>query len=102
MTVEPKFQVGDIVRHQRFDYRGVIYDVDPDFRGTDAWYSQVATSKPPKDRPWYHVMVDGSVQTTYVAERHLQLHSDDSPVNHPFITQHFDHHKDGRYGRVLH
>ena len=48
MTVEPKFQVGDIVHHQRFDYRGVIYDVDPDFRGTDAWYSQVATSKPPK------------------------------------------------------
>ena len=102
MAHQPKYSIGDIVHHERFDYRGVIYDVDLCFEGTDAWYEQEATSHPPKDEPWYHVMVDGSVQTTYVAERNLKLHFDGSPVNHPFIAQHFDHHKDGRYGRVLH
>jgi len=102
MAHQAKFNVGDIVYHQKFDYRGVIYDVDPTYDGTDAWYAQMAKSQPPKDRPWYHVLVDGSVQTTYVAERNLQMAPDDSPVNHPYIAQHFDHHRDGRYGRVLH
>ncbi|MGI9303895.1 MAG: heat shock protein HspQ, partial [Gammaproteobacteria bacterium] len=49
------FSVGQIVHHKLFDYRGVIYDVDPHFQGTDEWYEEVAKSRPPRNKPWYHV-----------------------------------------------
>jgi len=55
---EAKFQVGKIVHHKLFDYIGVVFDVDPTFQGTDEWYEHVARSRPPKDKPWYHVLVD--------------------------------------------
>ena len=63
------FHVGQIVRHQLFGYRGAIFDVDPTFQGTEDWYETVARSRPPKDAPWYHVMVHDAEHTTYVAER---------------------------------
>ena len=53
-----KFFVGQIVHHKKFDYRGVVFDVDATFQGTDEWYALVARSRPPKHMPWYHVLVD--------------------------------------------
>ena len=47
-----RFFVGQIVHHKRFDYRGVVFDVDSTFQGTDEWYEQVAQSRPPKKQPW--------------------------------------------------
>ncbi|MCP4823178.1 MAG: heat shock protein HspQ, partial [Shimia sp.] len=58
-------------------------DVDGEFEGTEEWYDLVARSRPPKDKPWYHVLVDGSDQTTYVAERHLEADNTCEPVFHP-------------------
>ena len=69
---EAKFQVGQIVHHKLFNYIGVVFDVDPEFNGTDEWYQQVARSRPPKDEPWYHVLVNEAVPTTYVAEQNLE------------------------------
>lgn len=92
-----KFFVGQIVHHVKFDYRGVIFDVDATFRGTDAWYDTVARSRPPKDHPWYHVAVDGGGHTTYVAERHLEPHADAGPVRHPLIAVLVGDYHDGRY-----
>jgi len=66
-----KFTIGQIIHHKLFDYRGVIVDVDFRFLGSDEWYEQVARSHPPKDRPWYHVLVDNAVHQTYVAEQNL-------------------------------
>ena len=60
MTANPKFFVGQIVHHNRFNYRGVIVDVDADFQGSESWYEHVARSRPPKDKPWYRILVDGS------------------------------------------
>jgi len=80
-----KFSVGDLIHHRRFDYRGVIADVDPEFQGTEEWYEGVATSRPPKDAPWYHVLVDGAEHTTYVAERNLQIDDEGGPITHPLI-----------------
>lgn len=71
-THTAKFSIGQVVHHLRFDYVGVIYDIDAVFSGTEEWYEQVARSRPPKDRPWYHVLVDGAPHATYVAERHLE------------------------------
>lgn len=92
-----RFHVGQVVHHTRFDYRGVIVDVDPEFMGTDEWYESVAKSRPPKDSPWYHVLVDGATHTTYVAERHLESDETGGPVNHPAVDNYFTAFRDGVY-----
>jgi len=97
MTARPKFFVGQIVYHDRFNYRGVIIDVDASFQGSAAWYEQVARSRPPKDKPWYRLLVDGGEYETYVAERHLEVAPDVGPVSHPGLADRFIGYKDGVY-----
>lgn len=87
--VSSRFDIGQIVVHRRFGYRGVVYDVDPRFMLTDDWYDRVALSRPPKDRPWYHVLVDNLDHTTYVAERNLESAKDPEPIRHPLIGNYF-------------
>lgn len=89
--------VGQVVIHLKFGYRGVIFDVDSTFEGTPEWYEQVARSRPPKDRPWYHVLVDESDQVTYVAERHLEADPSGKPVRHPLLERFFEGFGDGLY-----
>ena len=96
-TSEAHFGPGAIVVHRRFGYRGVVFDVDPIYSGSDEWYEQVARSRPPKDRPWYHVLVDGASHTTYVAERHLSHDPKPAPITHPLLERLFDRFLDGRY-----
>ncbi len=97
MTVRPKFAIGQLVHHRKFDYRGVVVDVDPEFQGTEEWYEAMARSRPPKDRPWYHVLVDGATHSTYVAERHLETDQSGKQIAHPALGQYFDRFVDGRY-----
>jgi heat shock protein HspQ len=97
MTTEAKFYVGQIIHHKKYDYRGVITDVDADFQGTDDWYDQVAVSRPPKNKPWYHVLVDNAVHMTYVAEQHLEPDHSKAPITHPAIYSIFDDFSDGAY-----
>lgn len=92
------FFIGQIVHHKVFDYRGVVYDVDPVFQGTDEWYETVARSRPPKDRPWYHVLVDGQPVQTYVAERHLESDVNASPIENPLLSEYLGEFKNGAYG----
>lgn len=96
------FSLGQIVRHKLFGYRGVIFDVDQDFKGSEAWYEHVARSRPPKDRPWYHVLVDGQAVQTYVAERNLESDVSVAPIDHPSIESFFDtYDQDGYHVRLL-
>ena len=92
-----RFAPGDLVHHLRFDYRGVVVDVDPVFSGTDEWYEAMARSRPPRDRPWYHVLVHGAAHTTYVAERHLEPDPDGGQVEHPLLGRFFSRFENGRY-----
>ena len=94
---QPRFFIGQLVHHKKFDYRGVIIDVDAEFEGTEDWYQQVALSRPPKDRPWYHVLVHNSNQLTYVAERHLEQDLSNEPISHPAIELYFDGFDNGVY-----
>lgn len=91
------FNIGEIIHHKRFDYRGVIVDVDGEFSLSDEWYDNVAKSRPPKDAPWYHVLVDGSDTMTYVAQRHLELSDDHAAIDNPLIKRFFDGFEDGHY-----
>ncbi len=93
------FSVGEVVHHRLFDYRGVIVDVDRSFQGSEEWYAQMARSRPPKNKPWYHVLVHEATHTTYVAERNLEPDSSGEPVDHPLMAQFFDDFVDGRYVR---
>ena len=92
-----KFRIGQIVEHALFNYRGVVFEVDPVFSLTEEWYDQVARSRPPKDQPWYHVLVDNGEHSTYVAERNLLETDDVSEVRHPAIGQFFSAYDNGRY-----
>ena len=92
-----QFGIGDLVYHRLFQYRGVIVDVDPDFQSTEEWYEAVARSRPPKDKPWYNVLVDGAEHSTYVAEQNLEPDDSDAPINHPMLEYFFAGFENGRY-----
>lgn len=94
---ECKFFVGQVVSHRLFNYRGVIFDVDSTFSGSESWYQQMARSQPPKDKPWYHVLVSGAEHSTYVAERNLEEDASGLPVEHPALEQWFSDFKSGLY-----
>ena len=94
---EAKFGVGQLVYHRLFGYRGVVFDVDAHFEGSEEWYEQVARSRPPKDRPWYQVLPHASAHTTYVAERNLEPDDELEPIDHPMLSDFFEDFRDGRY-----
>ena len=98
--VQVKFSVGELVQHRLFNYRGVIVDVDHNFQGSEEWYESVAKSRPPKNKPWYHVLVHGSDHSTYVAERNLQADDTEDPVDHPMLNHFFSGFVDGKYKRI--
>ncbi len=98
-TSKAAFSIGQLIHHKLFNYRGVIYDVDPIFQGTEEWYQQVAKSRPPKDKPWYHVLVDGQSMQTYVAERNLEADEIEKPIDNPLVEEVFDQFINGVYVR---
>ncbi len=94
---QAQFSIGQVVVHKKFNYRGVIFDVDAEYNGTEKWYEQVAKSRPPKDKPWYHVLVDGQLMTTYVAEQNLERDVAPEPITHPLTEDYFDGFEKGSY-----
>jgi len=97
MSELAKFTIGQLVQHRLFAYRGVIYEVDPVFMLSEQWYQQMATSCPPKEEPWYHVLVDNAIHSTYVAEQNLLIDPDVEPIKHPGVEQIFERFEDGIY-----
>ena len=83
------FAIGEVVEHTMFGYRGVVFDVDPEFMHSDEWYERVAISQPPQDQPWYHVLVHNGVQSTYVAQRNLRPARQPEQINHPALGEYF-------------
>ena len=62
-----KFNVGQVVRHRLFAFRGVIFDVDPVFDNTEEWYQSIPEDvRPSKDQPFYHLLAENE-ETEYVA-----------------------------------
>jgi heat shock protein HspQ len=94
-----RFAIGEVVRHRLFDFRGVIFDVDPVFANSDEWYEAIPEAlRPSQDQPFYHLLAENA-ETSYVAYvSQLNLLHDESeePVEHPAIATMFDR-QDGRY-----
>jgi len=96
-TSQAKFAVGQIIRHILYGYRGVVIDVDPIFQGSDEWYTKMVSGQPPKDKPWYHILVHGSVHHAYAAEAQLEADATTDPIEHPELDYFFSDFKSGVY-----
>lgn len=97
---EAKFGIGDVVRHRIFPFRGVVFDVDPEFANTEEWWQAIPEEvRPRKDQPYYHLLAenDDSSYVAYVSQQNLVLDEEDEPVRHPAVKQLFDDFRDGRY-----
>ena len=95
-----RFALGDVVRHRLFDFRGVIFDVDPVFANSDEWYEAIPEAlRPSKDQPFYHLMAENAESTyvAYVSQQNLVADESDEPVEHPAIATMFDRTEGGRY-----
>ena len=95
-----RFAIGDVVRHKMFDFRGVIFDVDPVFANSEEWYEAIPEAiRPSKDQPFYHLLAENA-ETTYVAyvsQQNLIADETEEPVDHPAIATMFDGMKGVRY-----
>ena len=95
-----KFSIGQVVRHRLFPFRGVIFDVDPQFSNTEEWYEAIpAEVRPRKDQPFYHLLAENSETEyiAYVSEQNLLEDETGEPVRHPQLRELFDRTADGRY-----
>ena len=94
----PAFEVGQLVRHNRYRYRGVVVDFDMRCLADEDWYHGNRT-RPDREQPWYHVLVDGSTATTYAAQENLEPDHSPDPVEHPLVEHFFTSFGSGRYTR---
>jgi heat shock protein HspQ len=87
-----KFQIGQVVRHRVFPFRGVIFDVDPVFDNTEEWWLAIPEDvRPSKDQPYYHLFAENaeSEYIAYVSEQNLLADESGEPLRHPRITEFF-------------
>ena len=95
---EPHYVVGQLVTHNKYNYRGVVVSFDKDCEADDDWYYS-NNVQPDKNQPWYHVLVDGTMQNTYAAQENLDSDISDIPVVHPLVPFFFSEFRDGLYIR---
>lgn len=95
-----KFSIGQLVRHRVFPFRGVIFDVDPEFSNSEEWYESIPDEiKPRKDQPFYHLFAENeeTEYIAYVSEQNLLCDEDRNPVRHPQVDEIFVRTPDGDY-----
>ena len=95
-----RFAIGDVVRHKIFDFRGVIFDVDPEFANSEEWYEAIPEAlRPSKEQPFYHRRAENSESSyvAYVSQQNLVPDDSDDPIDHPAFTTMFEPLEDGRY-----
>ena len=100
IIVHARFGIGDVVRHRVFDFRGVVYDVDPVFANSDEWYEAIPEDiRPRKDQPFYHLLAENGETSyiAYVSQQNLLPDDSEEPVDHPEIGGLFEDFAGGRY-----
>jgi heat shock protein HspQ len=94
-----KYQIGQVVRHRLYPFRGVVFDIDPVFDNTEEWYEAIpAEVRPHKDQPFYHLFAENeeTEYVAYVSEQNLLPDNSGEPVRHPQVAEVFI--KDGKGG----
>jgi heat shock protein HspQ len=95
-----RFGIGEVVRHRVFEFRGVVFDVDPIFANSEEWYSAIPEDiRPRRDQPFYHLLAENAENSyiAYVSQQNLIPDNEEGPVDHPAISGMFDAFEDGRY-----
>jgi len=98
--LETRFAIGDVVRHRMFDFRGVIFDIDPVFANSEEWYESIPESiRPDRDQPFYHLFAENEDESyvAYVSQQNLVHDAANGPVDHPEVVRLFDAFSKGRY-----
>lgn len=91
--VSTRYTIGDVVKHRLFDFRGVVFDIDPEFANTDEWYEAIPEAvRPAKDQPFYHLFAenDETEYVAYVSEQNLLPDETGRPVRHPQTDEIFE------------
>ena len=91
-VIETQYSIGQVVKHKFLDFRGVIYDVDPEFNNTEEWYQSIPSSiRPKKEQPFYHVFAENDqvFYSAYVSQQNLQIDDSKVPVEHPDVSDFF-------------
>jgi heat shock protein HspQ len=97
---EALFGIGDIVKHRLFDFRGVVFDIDPVFANSEEWYQAIPEDvRPQRDQPFYHLLAENedASYVAYVSQQNLLADSDSGPIDHPSVPQLFEDFSNGRY-----
>lgn len=97
---EPLFNIGDIVKHRIYPFRGVIIDVDPEFSNTEEWYQSIpAEIRPSRQQPYYHLMAENTetFYTAYVSQQNLVKDGENGPLEHPDLEEMFSGIDKGKY-----
>ena len=95
-----KFRLGQVVKHRIFPFRGVIFDVDPEFSNTEEWYEAIPEDmRPRKDQPFYHLLAENAeaYYVAYVSEQNLVSDDSGEPIEHPQVAEIFGELRDGAY-----
>ena len=96
----PLFNIGDIVKHRIYPFRGVIVDVDPEFSNTEEWYQSIpAEIRPSRQQPYYHLMAENTetFYTAYVSQQNLVGDGENGPLEHPDLEEIFSGMDHGKY-----
>ncbi len=97
-----KFAIGEVVKHRKYPFRGVIYDIDPVFANTEEWWLSIPEEvRPAKDQPFYHLYAENSdtEYMAYVSEQNLEPDDSGAPLRNPQIDEVFARSDTGRYVR---
>ncbi len=97
---QARFGIGEVVRHRLFDFRGVVFDVDPVFANSDEWYESIPEAiRPSKEQPFYHLLAENAEQSyiAYVSQQNLVADDENGEVDHPAIDGLFEGFSKGRY-----
>ena len=95
-----KFGIGQVVKHRLFSFRGVIFDVDPEFANTEEWWASIPEEmRPRRDQPFYHLFAENeqSCYVAYVSEQNLLTDDSGEPIGHPRSLQMFEDDDRGAY-----
>ena len=98
--VEAKFSIGNIVKHRFLNFRGVIFDLDPEFNNTEEWYLAIPEQiRPIKEQPFYHLFAENEeiFYIAYVSEQNLLMDDSEDPIKHPLIEEIFSGKKGSSY-----
>ena len=99
-TRTARFKLGQVVRHRVYPFRGVVFDIDPEFANSDEWYEAIPPeARPSKDQPFYHLFAENAETEyiAYVSEQNLLPDTSNEPIRHPQVAETFERDDRGGY-----